>query len=563
MNSALDPGGSAAATATGRRRLLSGGLALALGGAGAGGCASGTGRGPLAAPAGSAAAASAPAPTPGSDTQAASAVGPFALGVASGDPDEQGFVIWTRWLDAQADAAGRDQTLLWEVAEDDAFQRIVARGKVTALARLARSAHVEVKGLAPGRWYSYRFHAATGAVTSPAGRSRTAGASDDRSALRVAFASCQQYEQGYYGAYRAMLADQPDLVVFVGDYIYESSWGRDHVRHHGTPEPRSLDEYRERYALYKSDPDLQAMHAAAPWVLTWDDHEVQNDYAGDQAQTLEPGFHARRAAAYQAWAEHQPTRVMVAAAARMAAGEAVDWAALRIHRRVRLSPLAEFFVLDDRQYRAPQVCPKPGRGGGNVVRLDRCPEWSDPTRSLLGRAQESWLAQAFGSAPATWNLIAQQTLFAQALREAGRPEAAVSTDGWDGYPAARRRLCADVARTGLRNPVFIGGDVHANWVCDVRADFSRPDSPVIATEFCGTSITSQGPDPARHDRASAEFPWVHFADSRRRGYGLLRIDARRLICDLRVADDVRIRRPLVTTAASYVVESGRPGPQRL
>ncbi|MFT4102669.1 MAG: alkaline phosphatase D family protein [Burkholderiaceae bacterium] len=245
---------------------------------------------------------------------------PFAMGVASGDPSADGFVIGTRLIGAAAAGAPIDPlpiAVAWEVADDPSFARIVAGGRTLALPAFAHAVQVEIEGLRPDRWYWYRFHAGGGdsAATSPVGRSRTTPAvSADASAgagrWRLAFASCQQYEQGYYGAYRHMLADDVDLVVFLGDYIYESSWGRDHVRHHGSPEPVTLDEYRARHALYRSDPQLQAMHAAAPWVAVWDDHEVQNDYADDQGQDLAAGFVQRRAAGYRAWAETVPQRPM-------------------------------------------------------------------------------------------------------------------------------------------------------------------------------------------------------------------------------------------------------------
>jgi hypothetical protein len=203
---------------------------------------------------------------------------PFKLGVASGYPAPDGFVLWTRLVGAQEPVRVR-----WEIFADDALRKVVASGDATAEAEWAHSVHEEAKGLEPGRPYWYRFTA--GDAQSPVGRTRTAPmAASTPERLRFAFASCQQYEQGYYGAYRHMVADELDLAVFLGDYIYESSWGRDHVRKHDAPEPYTLADYRGRYQLYKSDPDLQAAHAAMPWIVTWDDHEVDNDYADDRPE---------------------------------------------------------------------------------------------------------------------------------------------------------------------------------------------------------------------------------------------------------------------------------------
>ena len=305
---------------------------------------------------------------------------PFTLGVASGHPLPDGVVLWTRLAPDPLNGGGMsDEPVMvdWEVAADDKFQRRVQSGRARGVAEYAHSLHVEVRGLEPARPYWYRFRA--GGAVSPTARTRTApvpSATPDR--LRFAFASCQHYEQGYFTAYRHMAADDLDLIVHVGDYIYESSWGRDHVRKHNAPEPITLDDYRGRHALYKTDPDLQAAHASAPWVVTWDDHEVSNDYADDRDEALHARewFLARRAAAYRAYYEHMPVR----------RGGVPIGPHARIFGRVAYGSLVDFHVLDDRQHRSHQPCVPPGRGGSTVA--DDCAARLDPALTMLGETQE-------------------------------------------------------------------------------------------------------------------------------------------------------------------------------
>jgi alkaline phosphatase D len=493
---------------------------------------------------------------------------PFSLGVASGAPRPDGFVIWTRLAPEpwQADGAmpAHPVDVSWEVAEDPGFSRVIQRGISQAHPERAHAVHVSVSGLAPERWYHYRFRAGAGSqqAVSTVGRSRTAPAPDSRpSLLRFAFASCQQYEQGHFGAYRHMADDAPDLVVFLGDYIYESSWGRERVRAHAGGEPRTLDGYRLRHAQYRTDPDLQRMHGAAPWILTWDDHEVDNDYAGEQAEDLDPDFLARRAAAYRAYFEHLP----LPAAARP------DGASMQLYERYRFGRLAEFMMLDDRQYRSPQACPRAGRGGSHRVDPTRCPTLRAPARSMLGAAQERWLEGCLSASRARWNLLGQQTLFSTADRDPG-PGESFWTDGWDGYPAARRRLIEALRAHRVENPLFIGGDMHANWVCDVQAQGAdgasgadRADlrSGIVATEFCGTSITSQGRAQAGLERIRAANSHIHLAQGTHRGYGLVELRPSRCTVRLRVVDDVRLPEPAVSDQACFEVKAGQAGAHRV
>ena len=480
---------------------------------------------------------------------------PFALGVASGYPAPDGFVIWTRLApeplapDGGGGMASAPAEVAWEVAEDMRFERVVRRGVAMAEAGWAHSVHVEVGGLAAARAYWYRFIADGRA--SAVGRASTAPAPGSAPArLRLAFASCQQYEQGWFVAHRHMAAEDLDLVAFLGDYIYESSWGRDHVRHHEAGEPTTLAEYRRRHALYRSDRDLQACHAAHPWVVTWDDHEVDNDYADDRSEDLWPRerFLARRAAAYRAFYEHMP----------LPAWMRPSGPDMRIHARLDWGALARIHVLDDRQHRSHQPCPRPGRGGSNVVGPS-CTERLDPSLTLLGAAQERWLDEGFASSRARWNVIAQQTLMAQLVRPAAGGEARVWTDGWDGYPAARARLLGSVAARRLSNPLVVGGDVHAWYAADLKLDFDDPRGATVASEVCGSSITSQGPSHARLASLAPRNPHLRLAEGTTRGYAVATLARGGAEVALRTVETVKRPDAGIGTLARIAIEDGRPG----
>ena len=475
---------------------------------------------------------------------------PFTLGVASGSPRPHGVVLWTRLLPyplSGSQLPAENIELNWEVAHDENFRAIAQRGTALATPELAHSVRAEVTGLEPARWYWYRFMA--GDAVSAVGRTRTAPAAGaDNARLRFAFASCQQYEQGYYAAHRHLAREDLDLVVFLGDYIYESSWGRNHVRKHNAGEPYTLDEYRERYALYKSDADLQASHAAAPWLVTWDDHEVDNDYADDESEDLDPDFLARRAAAYQAYYEHMP----------LAPRALPRGPAALLYDRFAFGELATFFVLDDRQYRSHEACPKPGRGGSNVV--TDCAGRLDAGRTMLGTEQEAWLKDGLAHTRTKWNVLAQQTLMAQNDRTAG-PGQSFWTDGWDGYPVARARLLGDIAQLKPSNPLVIGGDVHCTWVAELKTDFDDGKAPVVATEFCGTSITSQGPTVKQIAATLAENPHIRYG-SGKRGYMTMELTPERCTAAMRGLANEKHADSAISTLATFVVENGRPGAQQ-
>jgi alkaline phosphatase D len=489
------------------------------------------------------------------------AADPFTLGVASGSPGADSVVLWTRLMGPAAERAARSAVpVRWEVAHDEQFSRIAQRGEVQAVAELAHSVHAEVAGLDSDRWYFYRFIA--GGTASPVGRTRTLPAPcAEVQKLRLAYASCQRWEHGYFSAYRHMREENLDAVLFLGDYVYEYPNAAHAVRVPSGGWTLTLDDYRRRYALHKGEAELQAMHAACPWIVTWDDHEVQNDYAGLQAGDGGPAvadFGARRAAAYQAFYEHMPVRAsaLTRALAGLAAG-----AELRLYSQLRFGRLATLNLLDTRQYRDPQVCTRAGRAS-SPVHPASCPSWNDPARSLLGAAQERWLDQALAGSGDGWAIVAQQTLFG---RRDLQPEAggAFWNDGWDGYDAARSRLTASLRNHKVANAVLLGGDVHENWVGHVLADYRRPDSEALGVEFCGTSITSRSGGNDKLARRLADNPHFVFADAQRRGYGVAEFTPRKLTTSLRVVDDVTRRDSRIDTLARFAVEAGRPKVERV
>ena len=471
------------------------------------------------------------------------AASPFSLGVASGYPTPGGFTLWTR--------LGSPGVVRWEVAADESFHKIVLADESTADAAWANSVHVDIAGLQPDRWYWYRFLTREG--ESPVGRTRTAPQTRAPAGrLRFAFASCQHFEQGWFHAHRHIAADAPDLVAFLGDYIYESSWGHEHVRKHDRPEPYTLEDYRARHALYRSDPDLQAAHAACPWIVTWDDHEVDNDYADDRPEDGmdRAAFLQRRAAAYRAFYEHMPLPRFMRP----------DGPSMRIYTHLDWGVLARFHVLDNRQYRSWHACPREGRrGGSNTVNVEECPRLDAPGRSMLGRAQERWLEHSLAQSRAAWNILAQATTMAQFDQLPG-PGRRAWTDGWDGYPAARRRLLDFISRSDVSNPVVIGGDVHSFNVTQLKLDFDDTASPAVASEFVGTSITSGAWPQERMAQYLPDNPHFVFADSRFRGYTRVDITPRQWRADLRAVETVKRRDAGCSTLATFLVEDGKPGP---
>lgn len=483
---------------------------------------------------------------PGSVAQQKSADNPFTLGVASGDPAPDGVVLWTRLAPDPLNGGGmpsQNVAVEWQVATDERMSRVVKRGSAIATPALGHAVHVEVRGLDAGRWYWYRFRAS--GHESTVGRTRTAP-DPRRPVARVsfAFASCQHYEQGYYTAYRHMAEEDLDLVVHLGDYIYEYGPAQGRARRHNSAEIATLTDYRNRYALYRLDTELQKAHARFPWVVTWDDHEVDNNYANDVTEDNAPRdrFLERRANAYQAYYEHMPLR-----RASLPRGSS-----LLLYRRLAFGDLAEFSVLDTRQYRTDQPC-----GDGNQP---PCAEVLSPAATLLGAEQERWFLDGLGRSRARWNIIAQQVMMAKVDRLAGAGQA-FAMDQWSGYEQARNRILQFLEQRKPSNPVVLAGDIHSNWVTDLKPDFADPGSPVVGTEFVGTSISSGG-DGADSTPAGAaalsENPHVRFFNNQR-GYVRCVVTPAEWRSDYRVVPFVSRPGAEVTTRATFVVESGRAG----
>ncbi|MDB6174039.1 MAG: phosphodiesterase/alkaline phosphatase [Chthoniobacteraceae bacterium] len=474
---------------------------------------------------------------------------PFTLGVASGDPDESGMVLWTRLAPNPFEPDGgmgeAAVEVRWEVAEDEEMRSIVRSGTLAATPLFGHSIHVEVSHLKPDRWYWYRFQ--SGDATSPIGRTRTLpepGARPDR--LRFAFASCQHFEAGFFSAYEQMAKDELDLVFHLGDYIYEGAGRTTGVRRHAGPKLMTLEDYRIRHSQYRADPLLQGMHARCPWFVTWDDHEVENNYAGalSQRHGVDPaGFLAQRACAYQAYYEMMPLR-------RQSIPHGPD---MLLYRKASFGQLAELMLLDTRQYRSFQP------NGGKRSELNAATLAS--TQTMLGAEQKSWLQNTLTASPATWNVLAQQVMMGMIDHVPG-DEHGYSMDQWPGYAQERIDLVRFLAERRVTNPVVLTGDIHSNWVNDLRVDDRQPETPVVGTEFVGTSITSGGNGTSKAiDSLFAENAGLRF-HNRQRGYVRCTVTPATWQSEYMVTEEVLKPGGQTSRLASFVVEAGRPGVKR-
>jgi alkaline phosphatase D len=476
---------------------------------------------------------------------------PFRLGVASGFPTDQSVVLWTRLApDPLAPDGGMpplNMELSWEIAADETFRRFVPRAPTPAQAAHAHSARVEVKGLAAARDYWYRFTA--GDYRSRIGRTRTLpppGAHANN--LRLAIVNCQHYEHGNYAAYQHIANNPPDLILHLGDYIYEGAPTTGRVRMHAGNLCQTLIDYRQRHALYHLDPALQDAHAAAPWMCIWDDHEVANDYAGTTTGRAESPevFLPRRMAAYQAYYEHLP----LPPAAAPQGGE------LALYARRRIGDLAVIHLLDQRQYRSPEACPVPGRAGGNVI-AGTCADLRDEKRTMLGFKQEAWLEAGLAKEPATWSLLAQGTIMSYLDDDPGEGTHFWS-DAWCGYPAARQRLINALQNTHTATPIVLSGDIHAFAVSGINARPEQLDSPLVAAEFVATSLSSDARPQQQFDEWAADNPNFKVFDGRHRGYLSLHITDKILRADLMIVDQPQNPQSGTSVWRSFAVEAGNP-----
>ncbi|MGE3317650.1 MAG: alkaline phosphatase [Planctomycetaceae bacterium] len=469
---------------------------------------------------------------------------PFTCGVASGEPDHESVALWTRLAPRPKEGGGMPREAVevqWEVAEDDAMKNVVQKGTTFATPQLAHSVHVEVNGLKPDRWYWYRFRIAN--AESPVGRTRTMPHPHTLpEKLKFAFASCQHFEGGFFTCYQHMAKDELDLVIHLGDYIYEGPGRGEEPRRHVGPKLQTLADYRNRHGQYHSDPLLVAMHQQCPWLVTWDDHEVENDYANhiSQDKGMDPvKFLEQRANAYQAYYEHMPLR-------RMSVPHGPD---MKIYRTINFGRLASFQVLDTRQYRTDQ--PEETELTGEVV---------SPKNTILGSKQAKWLKGALLRSPATWNVIAQQVLMAMVGREFEGVRR-YSMDKWTGYVHDRISLVKFMEERQVSNPVVLTGDIHSSWVNDLRVDDRKLDEPVVATEFVGTALSSNGnagPETEGLEDLLLANPHVKF-HNRQSGYVRCTITPEEWRTDFPVCAEIVKPNGPVRIAGSYVVEAGKPG----
>lgn len=479
---------------------------------------------------------------------------PFSMGVASGDPTPEGFVLWTRLAPNPFDVEPFTQDLvevLVEVAEDEKFTKIVRRQTEIARPDNAHSVHAEINGLPAGRNYFYRFRC--GGVASPVGRTITAPLFAQKlDKIKFAWHSCAHYEQGYYTAYRDIAEQHPDIILGLGDYIYEVSWGPQ-LRRMPVNEATSVDEYRLIHAVTKLDKDLQAAHAVAPWLFIWDDHEVANDYQGDWGSTLpgldEKTFVARRLASYKAYFEHLPLR----ARSRF---DAVN--RMRIYGQSTFGDLLEFTLLDTRQFRPRASCPSnPEKYTGEMISKANCADLTDKTRSILGAQQERFVNDNFMRGNTRWSVLVQPTFFGDLAQKNDKGEAIVFNEGWSGFNPARQKIIDTIAKRQKQSScVVIGGDMHAFFAADVKKDYDKPDSETVAVEFVSGSITSKSYNYERFMKMMPDNPHIKFFDDRTNGYGIVEVTDKKMDVRLRHTKSTWVKDAGFSDIKRYTIERG-------
>jgi len=546
-----------------RRGFLAGTIATALAA-----CADGDGDGDSTSP--TTAAPNTDGPTPTTATTAApttSAVettvpspvvsDPFTLGVASGDPLPDSVILWTR-LHPEDPLPDDDIDVEWEVATDDTFAEVVASGTAPAVAALAHSVHVDVGGLEPQTDYFYRFR--VGDFETELAQTRTFAASGvvpER--FTFAVSSCQNWEQGYYAAYRD-LVEQNDLeaFVFLGDYIYEyesGGYADDRSRSTGQNfECVTLDQYRQRYALYKTDELLQSAHSRVPWIITWDDHEVENDYAGASSENDDgvDKFLERRANAYQAWYEHMPVRL-----------DPPTGPDYKIYRAFANGDLVRFYVLDERQYRSDQQRSAPFiEALGESVQVRDDAVVFSPDQTMLGQEQLTWVIDGVAASHAIWDVLAQQVFMFGASAVPGAEPPIIIVDTWDGY-AGERQILLNSVGASADNLVVLTGDFHSAAVGDLRADPFDQSLPVVGSELMATSISSSFFDDDADVEtlvagAIASNSQIKMFDSRR-GYTLCEVTPTSWRATYRAVEDQFDESSPVETISTWEIAAGTPG----
>jgi len=491
---------------------------------------------------------------------------PFTLGVASGDPDATSVVLWTRLVPApmEADATRLDVDVdvAWQVANDPDFVTIVAEGSAIAPAALGHSVHVTPE-LPSDAWYYYRFHA--DGYPSPTGKTRTTPTADQQIQPQLTFAcsSCQNFERGLFVGHRALAdRDDIDLMIWLGDYIYEYGPGPEEIpgRQHGTAEAQTLDQYRARYEQYKLDADLQAHHAARPWIVTWDDHEVENNYAGGLSENDDDpeAFRGRRAAAYQAWFEHQPVRL-----------DPPTGPDFSIHRELTWGALVRLHILDTRQYRDPQptdgeFVPVPGIAQTETPDIRAIgPTALDPDHSMLGAAQEDWLVDGVAASTERWNILAQGLMMHGLSILPGQRPPVTPTDTWDDYTGNRAALLTRLDEAGPENLVVLSGDFHLATAADLKTDPFDSSSKVVGAEIMAPPISSRFlaelPD-AILALVLATNPQMAFLDTQR-GFTVCAVTPDELTAEYFAVDPTDPASD-VTSIATAVVDAGSPGVRR-
>lgn len=482
---------------------------------------------------------------------AAAAPQTVAAVLASGDPTSSGVVLWTRLaIDALAEDGGggmpsQSIPVTWQLSSDPLFGRVLRSGAEIARPQSAHSIHVELGDLTPGREYFYRFR--VGQHVSETGRTLTMPKSGDSRSLSMIALSCTHYEAGYFTGYRRAAAEQPDLVFELGDYIYEGGGVTGRTRVHPGATLLTLADYRRRYALYKNEAESQELHQVAPWIVTWDDHEVGDNWAGIYPKDLVPSdaFMERRAAAFQAYYENMPLR-------RSSAPRGTE---LQLFRRFQWGDLATFHVLDTRQYRDLQAC----HDGGKTWWFSDCPERDDPNRSLTGKAQEKWLLDGFASSDATWQVIPQADFFAQRDLTPGAVQT-MATDGWDGYRVNRDAIRDGWVERGVKNAVVLTGDVHMHFANEIKADFNDPESANVGVELVTASTTSGGDgsdNPRGGEMVLAENGHIKYIADRR-GYISMKVDRDQMRADFKTMRYVSTPGAPISTDRSYIIPAGEP-----